>query len=125
MVDKLTPKWDANGLLTAVVQDVDNGEVLMVAYMNEEALRKTRDTGLCHFWSRSRRKLWLKGEQSGHTIEVVEILVDCDQDALLVRGRAKMAACHLGYRSCFHRRLGQGDDLRTIAEKVFDPDKVY
>ena len=107
------------GLVTAVAQDVDNNDVLMVAYMNEEAFRKTVETGKVHYYSRSRGKLWLKGESSGHVQHVEEILVDCDLDTVVLKIRQKGAACHKGYRSCFYRRL------ETTAEKVFDPGKTY
>ena len=99
------PKFDANGLLTAVVVDASNGEVLMVAFMDAEALAKTRATGLAHFHSRSRGSLWLKGETSGHFLQVAEILVDCDQDALVLRVSAAGPACHTGATSCFFRKL--------------------
>jgi len=125
MTETFQPKFGPQGLLPAVVQDADTAEVLMVAYMNRGAIEKTRQTGLCHFWSRSRQESWLKGKQSGHTLEVVEIRTDCDQDTLLVLARPKVAACHMGYRSCFYRRLDRGDDLEIIAERVFDPDEVY
>lgn len=99
------PKFDAAGLLTAVAQDLVSGEVLMVAFMDRAALDKTRETGLAHFHSRSRGRLWMKGETSGHTLEVVETLVDCDQDALVLKVRPAGPACHTGARSCFYRTL--------------------
>ena len=99
------PKFDANGLLTAVAVDAASGEVLMVAFMDAAALAKTRETGLAHFHSRSRGRLWLKGETSGHTLEVAEIRVDCDQDALVVLVRPAGPACHTGATSCFYRKL--------------------
>jgi phosphoribosyl-AMP cyclohydrolase len=104
------PKFDAAGLLTAVVQDEASGEVLMVAFMDAEALEKTRETGLAHFHSRSRGKLWLKGETSGNTLAVEQILVDCDQDALVLKVRPAGPVCHTGARSCFYRAL-EGDAL--------------
>ncbi len=104
------PKFDAAGLLGAIVQDSQTGEVLMFAFMNEEALAKTQETGLAHFWSRSRGKLWLKGESSGNTLEVVEMLVDCDQDSLVLKVRPAGPACHTGARSCFYRSVS-GQDL--------------
>lgn len=107
------PKFDSSGLLSAVVTDVESGAVLMIAFMDAEALAKTRETGLAHFHSRSRGKLWMKGETSGNVLEVVEILVDCDQDALWVRARAKGPACHTGATSCFYRKL-DGDVLRPM-----------
>lgn len=107
------PKFDASGLLTAVVTDSTTREVLMVAFMNAEALAKTRETGIAHFYSRSRASLWMKGETSGHTLKVDEILVDCDQDALVVRATPAGPACHTGAVSCFYRRV-DGDDLAAI-----------
>jgi len=98
-------KYDDRGLIPAVIQDVSTGEVLMVAYMNEESLKKTIETGKTHFWSRSRKKLWLKGETSGHFQTVREIRLDCDLDTILVKVEQKGAACHTGNRSCFYRRL--------------------
>ena len=103
----LTPAFDTNGLIGAIVQDAADGAVLMFAHMNAEALELTRRTGLVHFWSRSRGKLWLKGETSGETFKVVSLHVDCDQDCLLVRvtPQGKGNACHTGRRSCFYRRV--------------------
>jgi len=109
------PKFDSSGLLTAVVTDVADGTVLMVAFMNAEALEKTRETGLAHFYSRSRGALWLKGETSGHFLKVEEILVDCDQDALVVRASPAGPACHTGARSCFYRRL-EGASLAPASD---------
>lgn len=109
------PKFDGNGLLTAVACDADSREVLMVAYMNAEALARTRETGLATFWSRSRGALWLKGETSGHFLRVQEIRVDCDQDALVLLVRPEGPACHTGAVSCFYRRL-DGEGLRRIAD---------
>ena len=104
------PRFDAAGLLTAVAQDAASGEVLMVAFMDREALEATRATGLAHFYSRSRGRLWQKGETSGHVLHVDAILVDCDQDALVLKVRPAGPACHTGERSCFYRAL-EGDDL--------------
>ncbi|MEM0202839.1 MAG: phosphoribosyl-AMP cyclohydrolase [Archaeoglobaceae archaeon] len=98
-----------NGLIPVVVQDVGTKEVLMVAYANEEALRKTLETGYAHYWSRSRNKLWMKGETSGNTQKIAEIRVDCDCDTLLYLVEQKGNACHTGHRSCFFRRLGDED----------------
>lgn len=109
------PRFDGNGLVTAVACDADSREVLMVAYMNAEALQRTRDTGLATFWSRSRGALWLKGETSGHFLRVQEIRVDCDQDALVLLVRPEGPACHTGAVSCFYRRLG-GEGLHRIAD---------
>ncbi len=102
------PRFDAQGLLTAVVVDAATHAVLMVAFMNAEALAKTQETGLAHFYSRSRGRLWLKGETSGNFLEVEEIRVDCDQDALVLHVRPVGPACHTGAVSCFYRRLDGG-----------------
>ncbi len=99
------PKFDSKGLLTAVVIDAGSLEVLMVAHMNEEALARTRSTGVAHFYSRSRQALWMKGETSGNTLQVKKILVDCDQDALVVHANPAGPACHTGATSCFFRVL--------------------
>ena len=105
MADMFEPKLDANGLLTAVVTHANTGELLMVAHMNAQAIEKTRETGSAHFWSRSRKSLWLKGETSGHYLNVTEILVDCDQDCLWLKALPEGPACHTGAPSCFYRRL--------------------
>lgn len=105
----------------AIVQDYETGEVLMLAHMDEEALRLTIETGKAHFWSRSRGKLWRKGEESGHEQLVKEILIDCDEDTVLLKVKQIGGACHTGYRSCFYRTL----DGKIVGEKVFEPDKVY
>jgi phosphoribosyl-AMP cyclohydrolase len=102
---KLDPKYDANGLITAVVTDVADGTVLMVAHMNAEALVKTRQTGTAVFYSRSRQRLWQKGETSGHILKVVEMRIDCDQDALWIIAEPQGPACHTGEHSCFYRRV--------------------
>ena len=107
------PRFDAAGLLTAVAVDAATGEVLMLAHMDAEALARTRETGLAHFHSRSRGRLWMKGEQSGNTLRVVEIRVDCDQDALVLRVEAAGPACHTGERGCFYRVL-EDDRLETV-----------
>lgn len=112
MSEPFTPKFDAQGLLTAVTVDAADGRVLMVAFMDAEALAATRATGLAHFHSRSRARLWKKGETSGHVLAVEEILVDCDQDALVLRCRRAGPACHTGAESCFFRRL----DGETLLE---------
>ncbi len=113
------------GLVPAVAQDSSTGEVLMVAFMNKEAWEATLATGVMHYWSRSRGKLWKKGESSGNVQEVVELRVDCDADCVLARVRQRgEAACHTGYRSCFYRVV-DGDGLRVDGVKVFDPDSVY
>ncbi len=98
-------KWDSNGLITAVVQDAKTNQVLMVAWMNPEALRLTEETGEAHFWSRSRNTLWHKGETSGNILRIVELRVDCDEDTLLLRVDPAGPACHTGETSCFFRTL--------------------
>ncbi len=113
------------GLLPAIVQDAATGEVLMLAYMNAEALKQTAETKRACFFSRSRKQLWVKGETSGHTQQVKEILIDCDGDSILLRvEQIGGAACHTGYRSCFHRTL-QGDIAERAGRRVFDPKEVY
>jgi phosphoribosyl-AMP cyclohydrolase len=125
------PKFDADGLITAVVTDAKSGDVLMVAHMNEEAVRKTIGSGEAWYYSRSRKRLWKKGETSGHVQRVIELRVDCDQDALWLKvAQEGPGACHTGRRSCFYRAmpLGQKGGLRLEfrdGEKTFDPDKVY
>jgi len=114
-----------DGLLPAIVQDYQTNEVLMLAYINEQAWEKTLETGKAHYWSRSRNKLWLKGETSGHVQNIHQILVDCDDDTVVYKvEQLGGAACHTGHRSCFYRQLN-GDDLVTTEEKVFDPAVVY
>ncbi|KXB03080.1 phosphoribosyl-AMP cyclohydrolase [candidate division MSBL1 archaeon SCGC-AAA261F19] len=113
-----------DGLISTVTRDYGDKEVLMTAFMNEEAAFKTLTTGLAHYWSRSRGKLWLKGEQSGHHQKVREIRIDCDGDALLLDVEQKCGACHKGYRSCFYRRIEDGK-LKKIMEKKFEPSEVY
>jgi len=113
------------GLVTAVVQDHATGRVLMVGYMNEEAFRKTVETGFVTFYSRSRRKLWIKGESSGHRLALKELSTDCDRDAVLVQVEALgPGVCHEGYRSCFFRRLEHGE-WRVSEERTYDPAAVY
>jgi phosphoribosyl-AMP cyclohydrolase len=112
-------KFDANGLIPAVVQDVTNGDVLMVAYMNLAAVEHTISTGRATFWSRSRQKFWIKGETSGNIQLVKGLYVDCDQDCLLVKVEQTGAACHEGYRSCFFRQISEdGDSLTTLGEPL-------
>lgn len=113
--EPFSPKFDARGLLTAVVVDADSTQVLMVAYMDAEALAATRRTKLAHFHSRSRDALWLKGETSGNLLHVAEILVDCDQDAIVLRCRADGPTCHTGANSCLFRRL-IGDALEPVLD---------
>jgi phosphoribosyl-AMP cyclohydrolase len=127
----LRPKFDASGLVTCVTTDAGNGEVLMVAHMNDEALRKTIDSGEAWYFSRSRGRLWRKGESSGHVQHVVELRVDCDQDAVWLRVEQEGgAACHTGRRSCFYRAAvkGEGSSGKLVpvdADKLFDPASVY
>ncbi|MEA3542969.1 MAG: phosphoribosyl-AMP cyclohydrolase [Pseudomonadota bacterium] len=109
----LNPKYDRDGLITAVVTDNASGEVLMVAHMNAQALALTVDTGLAHFWSRSRQALWKKGETSGHMLQVRDIRIDCDQDAVWVKAVPAGPTCHTGARSCFFRRIGP-DGLSSV-----------
>ena len=115
----------AGGLVPAVAQDADTGEVLMLAWMNREAFEETLRTGRACYYSRSRGRLWRKGEESGHVQEVREVLLDCDADTVLLKVRqVGGAACHTGYRSCFFRRV-DGDALQVVGERVFDPAEVY
>ncbi len=123
-----TPKFSKDGLLPVIASDAETGEVLMFAYMNAEALELSVKTGEVHYYSRSRQKIWHKGESSGHTQKIVEMLTDCDQDILLVRVEQKGgAACHTGRRSCFYRRVNDDGKTLTIfdSKKVFNPDEVY
>jgi len=113
-----------DGLYLAIVQDSGSDEVLMTAFMNRESLELTLETGVMHYYSTNRRRLWRKGESSGNTQEVVEVYVDCDGDALLFKVKQKGGACHMGYRSCFYRRLDE-DELKTTQERVFNPAEVY
>jgi phosphoribosyl-AMP cyclohydrolase len=114
-----------NGLVPVIVQDHQTREVLMVAYMNEEAWKKTQETGKAHYYSRSRKGLWFKGEESGHFQEVKDVFIDCDNDTVLLQvDQVGGAACHEGYRSCFFRRRSDGD-WKVVAERIFDPKEVY
>ena len=113
------------GLVTAVTVDADDGEVLMVAYMNEEAFNLTLQTGCVHYFSRSRNQLWKKGESSGNMQLVQEVRVDCDQDAVLIRAKQTGPACHNGYRSCFYRTVAQDGGLRCSAERLVDRKRMY
>jgi phosphoribosyl-ATP pyrophosphohydrolase/phosphoribosyl-AMP cyclohydrolase len=119
-------RFDASGLIPVIAQDAENGQVLMLAYMNDEALAQTLETGLAHYYSRSRGRLWRKGEESGHVQRVREILYDCDEDALLLRVEQEVAACHTGHRSCFYRDLtGAGSGEGSVPERRFNPAAVY
>ena len=122
-IDEL--KFNADGLIPAVAQDSNGGQVLMVAWMNREAVEKTFETGLAHYYSRSRKKQWLKGESSGHTQKIIEVRTDCDSDVLLLKVKQEGGACHTGYRSCFYKLRTAGGGVRDDGEKLFDPDEVY
>ena len=113
------------GLVTAVIQDYRTNRVLMVGFMNEEAFRNTVASGFVTFFSRSRNKLWLKGESSGHVQTVKSIRTDCDQDVLLIKVEQEGAACHDGYYSCFYREHQAGPNWKIVGNKVFEPEKVY
>ena len=124
------PRFDASGLVTCVATDAETGDVLMVAHMNEEALRRTVETGDAWYYSRSRKALWRKGESSGQVQRVVEMRTDCDQDAVWIKVEQRGAACHTGRRSCFYRAVtkGEGGEARVMfvdADRLFDPADVY
>ena len=121
------PKFDENGLIPAIAQDSRTGQVLMVAYMNRQALDATIKTGYATYFSRSRGQLWKKGEQSGHLQKVGQILVDCDQDCLILKVTVDAGQCHVGYQSCFYRALEKknGGKLVFIAEKTYNPKEIY
>ncbi len=125
----LTPKFDADGLVTAVATDVVSGDVLMVAHMDAQALAKTVESGEAWYYSRSRRALWKKGETSGHTQRVVEMRIDCDQDAVWIKVEQVAGACHTGRRSCFYRAVPIGKPgavkLEFVGDRVFDPKAAY
>jgi phosphoribosyl-AMP cyclohydrolase len=120
MIDTSSLKFDDKGLVAAIIQDDENEQVLMLAYMNEEAVRRTLDTRRVTYWSRSRQQYWVKGETSGFTQELQSAYYDCDKDALLLRVIQKGAACHEGYRSCFFRRIDQGDEAQVIADQLVE-----
>ncbi len=122
----LRPDFEkGGGLVPVIVQDAETGEVLMLAYMNEEAWERTLATGKAHYFSRSRGKIWLKGETSGHVQEVRDVLLDCDADTVLLKVKQHGgAACHTGYRSCFYRRI-RGEQVEIVGQKIFDPEEVY
>ena len=121
------PKFDENGLILAIAQDAETNQVLMVAYMNRQALDLTIQTGYATYFSRSRQKLWKKGEESGHVQKIRQILVDCDQDCLVLKVLVDSGQCHVGYQSCFYRTLKKNSDkeLKFIAEKVYNPKEIY
>lgn len=110
--DVLNPKWDANGLITGIVTDAVTGELLMVAHLDAQALALTQSTGQAHFWSRSRNRIWRKGEESGNVLKVVELRIDCDQDALWIKATPAGPACHTGARTCFYREVSNGSLVR-------------
>ena len=122
-------KLDATGLITAVTVDADTHQILMVAFMNAAALEKTMATRKATYWSRSRQKFWVKGEESGNTQEVVSVAIDCDQDAVVVKVRQKGAACHNGFESCFYREVVAGGngglELKRTAQPLMNPEEMY
>lgn len=118
-------KFDENGLIPAIIQDAENGDVLMMGFMDREAVQRTIRDGKVCFWSRSRRKHWVKGETSGHFQFVKGIYVDCDMDCLLIKVDQIGATCHEGYRSCFFRKITNENTLSVIAERIFNPEEVY
>ena len=121
----LTPKYSKDGLVPAIAQDAETGTVLMLAWMNAEAFEETLRTGRACYFSRSRNKLWRKGEESGHVQDVESVRLDCDLDTVLLKVRQRGgAACHEGYQSCFFREV-RGDDFVVVADRVFDPTSVY
>lgn len=121
------PKFDAQGLIMAIAQDARTHQILMVAYMNDQALEQTLKTGRAVYYSRSRKKLWAKGEESGHVQTVKQVLTDCDQDCLVLKVSVDAGQCHVGYQSCFYRQVKQGteNELEFIAKPVYDPGDVY
>lgn len=122
LLDAVT--FDEEGLVPVITQDATTNEVLMMAYMTEDTLRETVDSGQMIYWSRSRQERWVKGATSGHVQQVEDVRIDCDGDALLFKVDQEGGACHTGYNSCFYRRV-QGDALVDDGEKVFDPSEVY
>jgi phosphoribosyl-AMP cyclohydrolase len=119
-------KLDEKGLMAAIAQDYKTGEILMIAWMNKEALEKTLATRKAHYWSRSRNKLWFKGEESGNTQELKNIYIDCDSDAILMKvDQIGGAACHTGYKSCFFTEIEKDGTLTVKGERVFNPEEVY
>ncbi len=117
-------KYDDDGLIPAIAFDVDTSRVVMLGYMNAEAVRRTAETGIATYWSRSRQEFWVKGESSGHTQQVRWMRTDCDADTLLIGIKQNVAACHKGYFSCFYRELKDGA-WEVVDERVFDPDDAY
>ncbi|MQL53900.1 phosphoribosyl-AMP cyclohydrolase [Desulfofundulus thermobenzoicus] len=123
--DASSLKYDSQGLVPAIIQDADSGTVLMMAYMNREAVEKTLLSGETWFWSRSRQQLWHKGETSGNVQRVQEVAYDCDRDTLLIKVKQKGAACHEGYFTCFHYRVTETGEVAVVGERQFDPEAVY
>ncbi|HEY6169860.1 MAG TPA: phosphoribosyl-AMP cyclohydrolase [Verrucomicrobiae bacterium] len=122
-VDQL--KFNADGLIPAIIQDAGNKRVLMMAWMNRASIEKTLETGRTHFWSRSRQKFWMKGESSGHTQSVKDLAFDCDGDTLLIQVEQVGAACHEGYRSCFFRSANGGGDFKITEPQLETPEQIY
>lgn len=118
-------RYNGDGLVPAIVQDAQSGNVLMMAWMNADALQHTLQTGKATFYSRSRGKMWVKGESSGHVQQVEQVRVDCDQDTVLLRVRSGGPACHVGYQSCFYRAADAQGGLEFVEQRVFDPKEVY
>lgn len=117
-------KFDDKGLIPCIAQDAETGEILMFAFMNAESIKLTLETGIATYWTRSRQKIWVKGESSGHTQEIREIWFDCDHDCLLIKIKQNVAACHTGYRSCFFNKIENGQ-VKEIGEKIFEEGEVY
>lgn len=124
---EFTAQFDANGLIPVIAQDAKTGQILMTAYMNKEALDSTVKTGYATYYSRSRKRLWKKGEESGHFQKVEQVLVDCDQDCLILKVTVDAGQCHAGYQSCFYRALKKHseNELEFIAERVYEPEETY
>ena len=121
------PKFDKNGLIPVIAQDAGTGDILMVAYMNRQSLDLTIETGYATYFSRSRQALWKKGQESGHFQKVIQLLVDCDQDCLVLKVAVDAGQCHTGYQSCFYRALKKNSkkNLEFIADRIFDPKDTY
>ena len=122
-IEKL--KFNGEGLIPAIIQEEGTGRILMMAWMNEASIMSTVETGRTHFWSRSRKKYWMKGESSGHVQEVRDIAFDCDGDTILIQVAQHGAACHEGYKSCFFRSIRDGGDSAITEERLVNPDEVY
>ncbi len=122
---KLNIKYNEQGLVPAIVQDVDTGDILMMGWMNALAVKQTLQLKKATFYSRSRNKMWVKGESSGNTQDVVEFLVDCDQDTIILKCKSNGPCCHVGYNSCFYRASDPQENMTFIAEKVYNPEDVY